>query len=255
MACTVPDLRSGRYDVDVSLASLRRRPRSESRLRCGVCHKQARQQRPSLRFLAAATAQCEQRFTSSSREGALQVQALHSSLTITPRNVMSLPPRIARFPIVPFVTLFLAMACASSEPTSAPPSPDASNAVGLAPARRIPNPRLVLDSAVAYSVGPGFPAILYDLSVRNWSLFPDALFAQSPDLPPCGSNTLAARSWVDIYDETGARLFGFCALGSASDLNHIYAPVTARPTRIYITITDRLTGDLYTSNMVRIPAP
>jgi len=145
------------------------------------------------------------------------------------------------------------VACTTSEPTTAPLALEASNVVSQAKEKKIPDPRLVLDSAVARNVGG--PPHLYDLSVRNWSSFPDELFAPSPELPPCGLNTSASRSWVDIFDESGNFLFGFCSFRAASNLNQLYVPVNERPVRVYITITDRLTNQVYTSNLVNIPAP
>jgi hypothetical protein len=88
--------------------------------------------------------------------------------------------------------------------------------------------------------------------VFNKSSYPDALFAQAPALPPCGLNTKASRSWVDFYDSRGKRLYGFCALGKASDLGSIWFATedgVVPPSYVYIVITDRQTNTQYKSNL------
>jgi hypothetical protein len=78
------------------------------------------------------------------------------------------------------------------------------------------------------------------------------MFSAAPALPPCGANTNASRSWVDLYDQRGKRLNGFCALGKNSDLNIIWfgLPVDEiPPSWIYIEVTDRQTNTKYKSNL------
>jgi hypothetical protein len=82
----------------------------------------------------------------------------------------------------------------------------------------------VLPNPVLYFLGQEFLTIngkqvtRYNFDVLNKSDYPDNLFEASPNLPPCGKNTKAARTWVDIYDQSGKRLNGFCALGKSADL-------------------------------------
>jgi hypothetical protein len=89
--------------------------------------------------------------------------------------------------------------------------------------------------------------IEYDLHVTNYTDFPDALFAASPDLPPCGANTSASRTWVDIYradaDNT-SRIFGFCSFGQAADLNTLWFQVSQDnvPGYFVVELTDRRCG-------------
>jgi hypothetical protein len=118
-----------------------------------------------------------------------------------------------------------------------------------------PNPVLALKEAVSTQSGTTF-----NLTVTNRSSYPDAMFASSPSLPPCGLNTSASRTWVDIYDGvTNARIYGFCALSAAEQLNNIwfFAPAAGPfPTSVYIKMTDRLTGLVYGSNILSVvPAP
>ena len=76
--------------------------------------------------------------------------------------------------------------------------------------------------------------------------------AASSNLPPCGTNTNSSRSWVDIFDSRGKRLYGFCALGSAADLNKIWFALETAivpPSYVYIEISDRATNTRYKSNL------
>ena len=76
--------------------------------------------------------------------------------------------------------------------------------------------------------------------------------AASPDLPPCGANTKAARTWVDLYDQSGKRLNGFCALAKSADLNGIWFALETDvipPSYVYIELNDRKTNTKYKSNL------
>ena len=105
----------------------------------------------------------------------------------------------------------------------------------------------------------GFGNSHYELDVPNASQFPDELFAFTSDLPPCGANGNSSRSWVDIKRTSDdSFVFGFCALGKASNLNNIWFSVrpgsTAPfPSQVYIVITDRACGRTYKSNSIDIP--
>lgn len=86
----------------------------------------------------------------------------------------------------------------------------------------------------------------------NSSSYPDAMFAAAQSLPPCGANTNSARTWVDLFDQSGRRLYGFCALGKSDALNTIWfaLPVdTVPPSWIYVELNDRQTGAKYKSNL------
>jgi hypothetical protein len=120
------------------------------------------------------------------------------------------------------------------------------------PARAAPpNPVLYLTGTEYYSAG-GKNWVRHRYDVFNKAQYPDAMFAQAPALPPCGLNTKSSRSWVDFYDSRGKRLYGFCALGKASDLGTIWFATedgTIPPSYIYIEITDRQTNTKYKSNL------
>lgn len=94
--------------------------------------------------------------------------------------------------------------------------------------------------------------IRYNYIVSNFDAFPNEMFAAAPDLPPCGNNKKASRTWVDLYDSTGKRLQGFCALAKSSDLNKIWFVLESNeipPSYIYLELNDRKTSVKYKSNL------
>jgi len=115
----------------------------------------------------------------------------------------------------------------------------------------LPNPVLYLTSTEYYSTG-GKNFIRYRYDVLNKDAYPDAMFAPAPALPPCGKNTNASRTWVDIFDSRGKRLYGFCALGKAADLGSIWFAMEdseVPPSYVYIELNDRQTETKYRSNL------
>jgi len=117
--------------------------------------------------------------------------------------------------------------------------------------RPLPNPVLFFTGPEFFQVA-GKQMTRYKFSVDNLNDYPQELFAAAPDLPPCGKNTNASRTWVDVYDQTGKRLNGFCALGSAKDLGNIWFALESDavpPSWIYLELTDRKTGTKYKSNL------
>ncbi|HEV2912065.1 MAG TPA: hypothetical protein VGX92_02005 [Pyrinomonadaceae bacterium] len=122
----------------------------------------------------------------------------------------------------------------------------------LAAQRPLPNP-------IAVYLGPEFYQqdgkqwTRYKLAVFNLEEYPNELFAPAPNLPPCGQNTKAARTWVEITDGAGKRIYGFCALGSRDDLAKLWFAVetdTIPPSWVYVILNDRQTGKSYKSNAV-----
>jgi Bacterial Ig-like domain len=121
----------------------------------------------------------------------------------------------------------------------------------------LPNPILVFDRMDTYSVS-GVAYDRYRFTVYNWSDYPTEMFAARTDLPACGSNNSASRTWVDVHDaSTQSYIYGFCAFYSPEDLNLIWfsVPTGTTPPSVYITLTDRLTPTVYTSNTVNLVAP
>jgi hypothetical protein len=115
----------------------------------------------------------------------------------------------------------------------------------------IPNPVLYLTGTESYSAG-GTNFIRYRYDVLNKMDFPAELFAAAPALPACGLNTKASRTWVDIFDSRGKRLYGFCALGKPEDLGSIWFALeegAVPPSYVYIELNDRQTSTKYKSNL------
>jgi len=120
-----------------------------------------------------------------------------------------------------------------------------------ASAPALPNPVLYLMRTEPFQTG-GKQFIRYRYDVFNKEAYPADFFAASPALPPCGTNTKAARTWVDFYDQSGKRLQGFCALSKPADLSGIWFAIeegTIPPSWVYIELTDRQTNTKYKSNL------
>src|SRR5215212_7008594 len=105
----------------------------------------------------------------------------------------------------------------------------------------LPNPVLAFLGQESVVVG-GKDFTRYYFDIFNKEDYSAELFAAAPTLPPCGSNKNASRTWVDIYDQNGKRLNGFCALGKPADLHRIWfalAQDEVPPSWVYIEFTDR----------------
>jgi len=122
---------------------------------------------------------------------------------------------------------------------------------------QMPTPTLRFDGT-EHDQAQGRAVIKYKLSVVNRASFATELFSPAPDLPPCGTNASASRTWVDIHDgeRGGTRLYGFCALGSAEELGKLSFTLPKDrppPASVYITLVDRRANVTVTSNRVPIP--
>ncbi|MEE8526202.1 MAG: hypothetical protein V3T72_19870, partial [Thermoanaerobaculia bacterium] len=120
---------------------------------------------------------------------------------------------------------------------------------GLCPAG-LPVPDVEVTGSEDYTGSDGNAYTRYTVSVLNRAAYPDALFAPSPALPPCGLNASSARTWVDLHDGDGVRLNGFCALGSADSLDGIWFAVPrGQPPSdcVRVTLNDRLCHQTYVS--------
>jgi hypothetical protein len=136
-----------------------------------------------------------------------------------------------------FASLFLVFLAHGSASTTAPPV--------------LPNPVLYFTGQELYSTG-GKQWIRYRYDVLNRDSYPADLFAAAPALPPCGANTKSSRTWVDIFDSRGKRLYGFCALSKPADLSKIWFALevgVVPPSYVYIEMTDRQTNTKYKSNL------
>lgn len=138
--------------------------------------------------------------------------------------------------------------CALAVAAAAPAAP---------PKSAVPAPRLRFVGTELYSINSK-DWVRYKYDVTNRSRYSNALFAASPDLPPCGLNSSASRTWVDFYDFGGKRLYGFCALKQSADLGKLWFSLEkglAPPSRVYIELTDRLTAKKYRSNLALTALP
>lgn len=129
--------------------------------------------------------------------------------------------------------------------------PLATDRVSTASTPPPPNPVLVYIGQEPYQAN-GKNWVRYKYFVFNKAEYPNTMFAASPNLPPCGKNTKASRTWVDIYDQNGKRLYGFCALGSNNDLDKLWFALeegVLPPSWIYIEMNDRQTSTKYKSNL------
>ncbi len=117
------------------------------------------------------------------------------------------------------------------------------------------SPRLTFTGQENFQAN-GMTLTRYSLSVTNRAAFPNEIFAPAPDLPPCGKNNNSSRTWVDIFDGAGKRVYGFCALKSADELAKLWFALPeeqAPPSSVFIVLTDRSSNAEYKSNIVLIP--
>lgn len=127
---------------------------------------------------------------------------------------------------------------------------------GIACPPDLPDPQLLLTGTESYTASGG-QYTRYNLAVLNRAAYTADLFQAAPDLPPCGTNTNSARAWVNIYNQDGTYIYGFCSLGSSEDLGSLWFAVAqgdTPPAQVYITIEDRRCSKTYQSNPVSIPA-
>ncbi|PYT00278.1 MAG: hypothetical protein DMF63_06805 [Acidobacteria bacterium] len=142
-----------------------------------------------------------------------------------------------KFAVGMLAVFFLAFAGNESKAQSNPPPP--------------PNPVLYFIGQELYTANSA-SYIRYRYGVFNSSAYPNAMFAPAPSLPPCGANANASRTWVDLFDQRGKRLNGFCALGTGDHLNSIWFALPegeVPPSWIYVELTDRQTATKYKSNL------
>lgn len=119
----------------------------------------------------------------------------------------------------------------------------------------MPAPQLARNATEDYIGSDGNPYTRYRLTISNWADYAPELFAAAPDLPPCGLNTSASRTWVEIWRADSSYVYGFCGLSAPGDLTQVWFAVprgTPPPAGVYVTLTDRRTGQIVTSNTVSI---
>ena len=119
-----------------------------------------------------------------------------------------------------------------------------------------PVPVLSYARSESTTTADGDRGTIYWFSVDNRNDYASSLFTSSPDLPPCGSNPSASRTWVSVYNQDGTYLYGFCALSSPSDLASLSFTIPAGdpvPSSIYVTVQDRKCNLTSRSRPLNIP--
>lgn len=125
---------------------------------------------------------------------------------------------------------------------------------GVVSGQDLPKPELRLVS-ISDRVNDGRQLKVYEVEVVNREEFDNELFMPSPALPPCGKNTNASRTWVTIYNEKGARIYGYCAMNANAELGSIKFMVEAnkpQPKKIFIDLVDRFEERIVRSNTVSV---
>jgi hypothetical protein len=118
----------------------------------------------------------------------------------------------------------------------------------------LPKPKLGF-VRVSEQVNNGVAVKMYEVGVENREKFDNDLFVPSPALPPCGRNPNASRTWVDIFDGEGKRLYGWCALNAAgvlASLKFIIPASQPQPEKLYIQFNDRLTRQTRRSKTIKL---
>ena len=92
----------------------------------------------------------------------------------------------------------------------------------------------------------------YWIAFLNHTAYPDSLFVKAPHLPPCGWNTKASRTWINIHNGAdNSSFYTFCALDTMP--SEVW--FAARPgavESVYIVLNDRECNASYTSNNVSL---
>jgi hypothetical protein len=122
-------------------------------------------------------------------------------------------------------------------------------------ATRIPNPVLFWRSLDVNAKGSdGKPYVGINLGVSNYPQFPAALFAPAPELPACGANKSASRTWLRVFDaKTGKAIYSYCAMASPTDLRTFSFNVARAelPAEVYVALEDRAGKKTYWSNCLK----
>ena len=130
-------------------------------------------------------------------------------------------------------------------------------AIGItvdAHAQNLPKPKFGFVRVSEHVTG-GVAYRMYEVEVGTRGKFDNDLFVPSPALPPCGRNVNASRTWVDIFDGEGKRLYGWCALNAAgvlASLKFIIPAAQPQPEKLYIQFNDRLTRKIRRSKTIKL---
>jgi len=116
----------------------------------------------------------------------------------------------------------------------------------------LPAPVIAQTDTDSFEGGDSTTYTRYNFTVVNNDQFPSSLFLPAPHLPPCGLNTEASRTWLDVYDNLDNRLYGFCGLEDLNSFNFSTPATEAPPAGIYIKVNDRQCNITYKSNVLTV---
>lgn len=93
----------------------------------------------------------------------------------------------------------------------------------------------------------------YRFRIANAAAYDQELFAEAPDLEPCGGLDSAGRTWVVLRAQTGHEIGLLCA--PHPDLDELTTPVRTGeepPTQVSVDLVDRAEGTTYRSEPITI---
>jgi PKD repeat protein len=116
--------------------------------------------------------------------------------------------------------------------------------------RNLPAPQIVLRGREDYTVDE-VEYTNFRLSVVNRDDYA-GLFYLTLNLPPCGLNTNASRTWVEMYDNNNEYIYGFCGFYSESSLHELRFSIRKDDPieSVHVILVDRECGVSYTSNTI-----
>jgi len=117
----------------------------------------------------------------------------------------------------------------------------------------LPKPKLGFVRVEEF-VNNGQPMRMYEIEIVNRVEFANELFTASPDLPPCGKNANASRTWINIYINNNSRIYGHCGISSNEELSSLKfnVPADTKITRIAVDFVDRREGKIVRSNRIDV---
>jgi hypothetical protein len=99
----------------------------------------------------------------------------------------------------------------------------------------------------------GSENLRYYVAITNWDQYPEALFVKAPELPPCGKNENASRTWISIHNAADdAYIYGYCAM-EAMPVEIWFAGQDGQYPSVYIDVHDRKCDTHIRSNVIEIP--
>ena len=108
---------------------------------------------------------------------------------------------------------------------------------------------------VSEHVNDGVAYRMYAVEVANRGKYDNDLFVPSPKLPPCGRNANASRTWLNIYNGNGTRIYGWCAInanGELASLKFNIPSANPQPRSLFTEFIDRHTRKISRSKTIKL---